>query len=387
MTLRHIFFWFFPMVADDESRPDPPADAGRNHIEQHVRRRLEASLLTLTGLAISAEIAIFCRCLTVSLPPAETALSLGIFHCGYLISSPMAQRIHSRSVVIITGVGLAMVSIAGSALTSSWTHVTLLALSGLVFSGAVQAARRALKAWVKLPSQRKNKVKAAGMVAGGLVGADRISILLLAFPALMLTFEALRQRPIAVRQQAPERPGRRPRPLLWGELLHHAHYFAYCYTFWYLTPRFIGPQIGVLFLIGWLGYFVAERVITERRKIFSQGSLALGHLVVAGALTVLPFSPAPIVLALWLATGIGGGTAYMLGNVEPAGSREVFEDSGHVLGALAAAIAAAVFPQTQGHGAAATVWLGASLSLAAALTFWWTGRTRHNNEARLYQCE
>jgi hypothetical protein len=77
----------------------------------------------------------------------------------------------------------------------------------------------------------------------------------------------------------------------------------------------------------------------------------------------MPFSSnGLIIILLWLLTGIGGGTAYMLGNTPSAGNRELFEDVGHVVGCAGAALAIYLSGMV-----ASSLILGAILAITACL--------------------
>jgi hypothetical protein len=345
--------------------------------------RPQARLLALTGLATGVEIAVVTRSLTAGIAPSGTAAVLAIFHAGYLGSNVLPRYLGSRIVCALAGLALGVLSLSCFTLKPSLISIGPLAISCLIFSAAIQTLRRSLKQSGRVVSPRKNAAKAASMLIGGLLGAGSAPSLILVLPAsALLAAAAFWYWPPSARVQQSKDVGSRRRILLWAEFLHHAHYFAYCYTFWYLAPGLVGRLLGAFFLIGWLGYFLSERLLTERTKIFSPRMLALGHAVVTGAVAIMPFVSAPAVLGLWFVTGLGGGTAYMLGNAGSSGPRELFEDAGHVAGALAASIIACTAPDSPGRGATATVWLGASLAAATALTFWWAGRAEHKIRTR-----
>jgi hypothetical protein len=149
---------------------------------------------------------------------------------------------------------------------------------------------------------------------------------------------------------------------LWFELLHHAHYFAYCYTFWLLLPKNSYPFIGVLFPIGWLGYGILETLLREETKYFNVWALSVGHLLSAAAILIMALTNSvSLIIVMWFLTGLGGGTAYMLSNVPPAGDREAFEDVGHVSGCLVAGASIWITADAR-----SSLWAGAILALAAA---------------------
>jgi hypothetical protein len=125
------------------------------------------------------------------------------------------------------------------------------------------------------------------------------------------------------------------------EFFHHLHYFLYVYVFWSRLRDLPLPALGALFTIGWAAYFVAETILRERRRLFSPAAIAAGHLLCAASIAgMLCTRQLAVSMVLWFLTGLGGGTAYMLGNGPQHPDRERYEDSGHVAGALVAGLAA-----------------------------------------------
>jgi hypothetical protein len=291
-------------------------------------------------------------------------LILGAHHAGYI-----AARVRWFSARPTLSAALALAALVMLALgfgESSWPMV---AVGAFVLSAAVQSLRRTLKVQGPVPSKFKNLAKTFGMMAGS-VGALSPAVLALTIlgvaagliPALFGIAAAPPPR------QEPARAPARPR-LLWFELAHHAHYFAYCYTFWALMPRDLIPFVGPLFVAGWFGYFVLERLLRERTSLYDGTILSAGHLICAAALWGMAVTDSvALILGLWFVTGIGGGTAYMLGNVPNGGDRELYEDVGHVVGCAGAALLTFV------AGAAEfSLYLGLAFALGAALLALGTG--------------
>lgn len=327
-----------------------------------------SGLLLMTGFVCTLELMILVRCLSSGQSPAMTALVLAGFHLGYLGADSAARCLGPRTTCALASSATATVGAACTILGSTWSLVVLV-MSSMLLNTTVQAARRRLKAQAKMSSAVKNAAKATGMITGGLLGASAWLPLLLIIPAVVILYRGFASGPVMNSKITKHAVVQRSKMLLWSEFLHHAHYFAYCYTFWYLAPSLIGPLTGVWFLIGWLAYFVAEFALAERRTDFSPRFMASGHALVAAILVAMPFLPTATALVAWFVTGIGGGTAYMLGNAGPEGKRERYEDTGHVVGAFLAA-AAATTHETAAAGAAATTFLAASLAAAAAAAFW-----------------
>lgn len=296
-----------------------------------------AKLLLLTFAGVFIEVAMLVSMLARGERLWAVPTVLGAYHAGYLLARlPIVSQNHivCRSLLLISTLALAL-----SVYDGGWI---LIASSVLMFSTSLQAARRVLKPSARLTSESKNVTKAIAMAAGaaGVLPAPWLTLLvLLLIPGLFVGSTAALVKGRAAPQVLAAKDGK---PLLWFEHLHHAHYFAYCYTFWILLGRDFAPLIGPAFIIGWIGYFILERFFRERSSWFSTRLLQTGHLLCAGALLgMLTFggSGTGWVLIFWFLTGIGGGTSFMLGNVRSPGNRELFEDTGHVLGCLGAALA------------------------------------------------
>lgn len=330
-------------------------------------------LTVATGSVCAAELAILVRCLTSGLLPAATAAVLGAFHMGYLVADRMRSVLPMPALLVALGMSSAALALSISFLSPTEAAIAALAGAGLAFNSAAQAVRRNLKGRTALPIRVKNISKAVGMAIGGASAADTwASAAWLVLVCVMCLYAAGTTRHLRVwpvHREVSTSP-RRDGALLAAELLHHAHYFAYVYTFWFLAPSLIGPLTGVWFLVGWLAYFVAEGALRTRGRAFSPTVMAIGHLTVAVMVLSMPHLPPAGVLIAWFLTGIGGGTAYMLGNVQPQGNREFYEDVGHVTGAVVAAAAAGVAGGTPVHSATASLIAAASLACAAAGAFW-----------------
>ncbi|MEU4477784.1 hypothetical protein AB0F68_06915 [Micromonospora sp. NPDC023966] len=240
-----------------------------------------------------------------------------------------------------------------------------LAITAFGFSVFVQSWRRRIKPLSTLRVGQKNAGKAAGMVAAALFAAPAVLVVcvVVALAAGTAFLPHGPVPPVALGEAAAAPATGFPDLLLWTEALHHAHYFAYCYVFWSLTtlePALVGP----LFIMGWVFYFALEASLRGRRRLFRPVWFVLGHVLCAAALAAITaVNDNLLVLAMWVITGIGGGSAYMLGNVPAIGDRELFEDSGHVLGCLVCVAAVAL----TGSAAAATA-AGATLAVLAAVT-------------------
>lgn len=322
------------------------------------------AIVPATTTVCAVELATLSAALRIGLGVAEITLLFACFHLGYLFADPLRRRVAvgTSAIAVVTVVAaVALCFLDGGA------EVAVTAGVLFVFNTVVQAARRSLKDLAVVRSTTKNVGKGLGMVLGGLLGSLHLGPLGLV--AFALCFALRRTSGVKLGgRAAPVDLFRRDRALLWGEFMHHMHYFTYCYVFWYLAPALISPAIGVWFLIGWLAYFVTELVWRETRRIFAPKIIASGHLLVMVALLAMPNVNTVGVLVAWFVTGVGGGTAYMLGNSEGRGPRERFEDVGHVCGVLAAAAIAAGVDSR--HGAStACVFGGAFIALVTAIMF------------------
>jgi hypothetical protein len=346
-----------------------------------------ACLIALTATVCGVELATLVRCLASGQEPATTALVLGAFHLGYLAAN-WGSHLPLRALNLTAGAALTILGLCCWLLPQGGIYAVPLGVALTIFNAAAQALRRALKKLATPTSPAKNTAKAVGMALGGVLGASTVGSAALMIPgaALLVIGMGFRKWPVTPPTKR-SREAPRSRLLLWGELLHHAHYFAYAYTFWYLAPALIGFATGLWFLLGWLAYFIAEFAWRERRRSFLPRIMAVGHFAVAGLLAVMPFLPAVGVLAAWFATGIGGGTAYMLGNSGSQRGRERFEDIGHVAGCVVGALAAAVTGRTMSQDAATTTLVAAGLAVATAGVFWATPhRTRHEPPEKANIC-
>lgn len=136
-------------------------------------------------------------------------------------------------------------------------------------------------------------------------------------------------------------------PTRWGNslevimVLHQSHYFSYCYALpLLLAESALGgiPFVGTWFACGWVSYLLAENAW---RRFAPTHTFLVGHACLAALLVAMfVFSNFPwLVAALWILSGLGGGTVYCLTVLHqaegwPHQRLEVAEDFGHVLGVL-----------------------------------------------------
>lgn len=290
-------------------------------------------LLAFTFFGVFVEISMCAWGLSSGLSLWLTPFVLAHFHAGYILA-PKAERCRWFPAGSLAATGMV---ILGASVIGNWWMLSCVAL--LLFSTSLQVLRRRLKGSVRLKSAWKNICKALAMLAGsaGALPAGAFAVVLwsVGLVVVCLSVQVHRNRREEPREQAP--PSNRA--LLWFEGLHHAHYFAYVYVFWALLTPSLRAWLGPFFVVGWLGYFLMERLLREERGKFRIHHMIIGHIVCAGAIAaMLSNSSVAVVLLLWFVTGAAGGTAYMLDRCQNGGNRELFEDSGHIIGCLAAAL-------------------------------------------------
>lgn len=242
---------------------------------------------------------------------------------------PLAAWPFPALVALLGAVGLAFSTLA----TPTW----FAAIAAL--SWALQGTRRRLTAVPggDLPSTvEKRAARVAGFVAASLLP---LAIWLPLLGAL-LAASIVRSRPAS-----PATPVRirSVNGIEIAMVLHQAHYFSYCYAIPLLVSRAaIGgiPAMGAWFACGWISYLSAE---TLWRRFPPVRVFLVGHLCLAVVLAMLAaFSAVPAAAtALWIASGLGGGTVYCLTALHKKSGRphavlERAEDGGHLLGVAVA---------------------------------------------------
>jgi hypothetical protein len=338
-----------------------------------VPQRLPAgsSLVALTTIGVWIEVGICVHLLSRGVSPWKIAVVLSLYHVGYLASrGALSEHVVHARVGAVAGAALIAIGMAEHS-------VPAIAGGAAVFSTCIQSWRRGLKRLGGVSTARKNLGKASGMVGATVFAlSGPVSAVLVILVVVVGSAVAHLPSPgaPAISQPRLSDGAGSETPVLLAESLHHAHYFAYVYVFWALTdlsPALVAPA----FVLGWAAYFVLERELISRKRAFSTRCFIVGHLVCAAALVVMSaVHDTRVLLAMWAITGIGGGTAYMLGNAGTTGDRELYEDAGHVAGCLLGAAGAAITASAVG----ATV-VGAALAVGAAAALTWhviTKRTR-----------
>jgi len=117
---------------------------------------------------------------------------------------------------------------------------------------------------------------------------------------------------------------------------HSAHYFSYAYyivILLYLKYSLGVQLIGAAYIVGWIGYYVVDKLLPSN-KLY----LSIGHFV--GAVAILSLATIPKIewfLLFWLLTGFGGGTIFMLpqlraNNPYSTKSMDIWDNGGNLVG-------------------------------------------------------
>lgn len=314
-------------------------------------------LLILTFIATWFEISLLVLGLNAGAALWATVATLGAYHLGYLGADflrPMPSG--ARAVVAIAG---GVVLISGVARSD----FLLVGLGIAPFASFLQAARRALKPLAPTKAAGKDAAKLIAMVAGtaALLPAPIIGVLMsIAIAVVLWRAYPWPQSPVRRLSRNVEAEG--SLSLLLFEMLHHAHYFAYCYAFWALVPS-VTAVVGPLFVLGWIGYIALEQWRPQWPRAAIAGFMSVGHVLCAAALILMLQDGAVVVLVMWTLTGFAGGTAYLLALLPQSPRRERYEDVGHVVGCALSATALFLTGT-----ATSAVGLAAVLAVLAAVT-------------------
>lgn len=227
--------------------------------------------------------------------------------------------------------------------------LVLLGIEITIASLCIQASRS------KCKSQCPAWLKRAFRIAGFLFAP--IFIVLPQFTVGLCLCSAMAAA-LSGRQEAPPlaSDGRKPVRFSSVMLFHQLHYFTYAY----IMPINIAALTGsimagtVSFALTWVVYLLPQ-TLAERygnisyRKLFFMGHSFLA-LVMAGLSFALSTGSIGAPLAFWMLTGLGGGTVFCIKHLTRR-YREMdmtfSENLGHVLGPMAAILAARVFPGSE----------------------------------------
>lgn len=241
--------------------------------------------------------------------------------------------------LVVAPVGAALVGFAAPG-TVAWT------VGICLLSWALQSARRAIADMSGdqlATTLEKRSARVVGfLLAGWLPAPVWLAATLVAIAAGM-----------ACSLQGPERApattsAERWSMIEWIMLVHQMHYFSYCYALPVLLAHSeVGglPLLGFWFALGWITYLAAEALWNRFPPLpaFLAGHISLT--VILASMTWFGSIPW-LVVALWILSGLGGGTVYCLKILRrrldhSADDIERAEDAGHLLGVACALLAAA----------------------------------------------
>jgi len=284
-------------------------------------------LLILTFAAVFTEIAL-CVFTLMKFELWLVMVILAAYHAGYFLNRKNAAKFAAVPGFILLTAGLFL------------ENAALLALGAFGMNSGMQSARTALKHVSRSGPMLKSIVKYGAMVmvsVTALIGILDYSLAVACMAAVFLIF-------ITKERAAQGKFSAGSQKLLWAELLHHAHYFLYCYVLWAKFENNVYPYIGVLFVAGWIGYGLMEVIAKRIEARHGLMMLAGGHVLCALTILVMAFTNSlPFVTTLWGLTGLFGGSCYFLGQLSFSSRRENYENAGHLAGCVLSALICMAF--------------------------------------------
>ncbi|MGV3727462.1 hypothetical protein [Hydrogenophaga sp.] len=277
--------------------------------------------------------------------PLLVVLLLGL---AYQVGNAVARHVGKSQKLISL---IAIIGLVGWLLADQRIWLQLLSVAAM--SAALQAARRAIAGDAhtsKIPTATKRSFRVAGFILAALApsaAAMGTTAAITVFGAVLLASIAPKHKGHVITQPV-NAPLRR---LQWHlctlMVMHQTHYFVYAYAVVYLAFK-LSPDnalaASVSFALGWITYLSAEKLW---KKFPDTHVFVAGHSLLAVCLFGMSWAGESwVAVALWVLTGIGGGTVYCLTSIsEKAGLSsdqiENAEDIGHV-GGLVLAIALVV---------------------------------------------
>ena len=316
-------------------------------------------LPALTFAAVFIEIALCVTAITKFELWLVAAL-LAAYHAGYFLSGGRTPKLW---------VVLGLLSLAGGLVSGApaW-----LALGAFGMNSGIQGARTALKQAGPSGTGAKYAAKFGAMAAvslTALMGLLDFSLAAVSAAAALLVFLTKEHAKDAAWYWCSGQEG-----LLWAELLHHAHYFLYCYILWAKFESGVYPYIGLLFALGWLGYGLMETISKRAGAAHGLAILAGGHVLCALTILAMAFTDSgPLLALLWGLTGLWGGSCYYLGRFSFTSQRETYENLGHFVGCALSAYICHVSGAKAAIITAAAVCLAVTLFAVSAMK----GRSHH----------
>ncbi|QJC53592.1 hypothetical protein HGI30_20010 [Paenibacillus albicereus] len=249
------------------------------------------------------------------------------YQLGNLVPNPI--RIN-RALTLLSAAGAAV--LLGLAHYQPDTYAYLFAGYALM-AVAIQSLRSIQKENVGTTIKRSFRILGflAAPFTGAAVSAGAALLLAVIAAAVPWTFE----RAKLIRPKV--------RFLSWVMIIHQIHYFSYAYfviiLLWQAVPSGSSIWVGIFFVLGWITYTgISHFLRAERYFRYFLG----GHLFLSLVLLLMAWQidNGPLVVALWIATGLGGGTVFCITKInsryqELSKQDVVFsENIGHVLGVV-----------------------------------------------------
>lgn len=306
--------------------------------------------------------------LVAGLPLHSLALLMAAAQGGYiLVDLRVGEGWSERRWAALAFVSAFALVFAGS--PAAWP---LAMPAALAYSMATQTLRRARAVSAPLALQDKALFRYVGYLLGGLAAlSGGIPLALLAAPAALAYAGASREKPARAVYAYRVRGAR---SLLWFVFLHHAQYFVFVYAFLHAACLGLGVPpvlVGGLILMGWAGYTLVELAALNLR-LPGRSTILIGHVLngvaLAGMARYLLREDLSASVAMWVLTGVFGGTAYLHTQLrtravaDTTGTRNMAEHAGHILGPCLCAILSGL-----GGDSLTPFWVGAVLSLLSAV--------------------
>ncbi|MGM9618216.1 MAG: hypothetical protein ACI3W8_00030 [Oscillospiraceae bacterium] len=239
----------------------------------------------------------------------------------------------------------------------------LFAVLVLLASLCIQAARSGRKN--ECPVWLKRSFRIAGFLLSPLAAVFPVAVVAccLLLPTVVLLFDGTVRKGPA--------PPARLMPVM---VFHQMHYFVYAY----ILPAWLFSRSGMalsagMFALSWLVYLLPQTIAGRVGGVDSRAMFFVCHsflfLVMTGLCAASAFGSPAVICALWLLTGVGGGSVFCIKSLTPAcrsADMTLSENVGHVLGCLAALLLSACFPDGALPVLTGTSALFVSLTLASA---------------------
>lgn len=267
----------------------------------------------------------------------QIPLLLAAYHAGYLICSRIPvlnwRRLFSFT-FILSGISLLLIGFY-------LTNIVYASIGILILSTIIQQLKQTLTGIGPVKRGSKFIAKMLGIVSSIIMVHDHYLLLLVfvfTIPLLLVYFNwNIKQLRITTENTLTEISF--SKSVNWIHFFHHLHYFLFCYIFWHFLELKNPIAYGPLFILGWIGYYIMEKIFTMKGKVFRIHTIGIGHFFSGVTILLMLFSNYDYqIFFLWFITGFGGGTIYMLNNLKDKKELQYFEDWSHVLGCGLAAL-------------------------------------------------